>query len=372
MQKNVLILAHSYGMQFLESCNQYSQLFDPKKYKVHVIYLAGKPCLEIQKKTLAEDVSFLDLSSRELRGLKIKTIAKFIKLCREKRFEIVICHRYKPAYIMMWAAQFCRINVLLFVMHAPETMHAFSRKLLLYGLMRKNMFLVGVSNAIQQDMQNDLPLLARKKILTFYNIIDPVLFESQFFSRKEAREKLNIPDDIFLFGTIARLVIDKDQKTLIKAFAIVKAKHAHTKLILIGDGKLELSLKKLVKELQLENDIIFTGFIPDGFRFMKAFDVFVLPSISEAFGRVLLEAMIARIPVIATQIEGIPEVMGDTGILIDAGNPERLSEEMIKQLNTPNDENAERIVKAYQRMQHHFTFAPFKENFWQSPIAKFL
>src|SRR5258708_4736800 len=71
------------------------------------------------------------------------------------------------------------------------------------------------------------------------------------------------------------------------------------------------------------------GYLPQGFGLLKAFDVFVLTSIKEAFGRVLLEAMIAKVPIIATKTNGIPEVVGDAGILIDPMDPAQLAEKML-------------------------------------------
>jgi glycosyltransferase involved in cell wall biosynthesis len=363
MRKNILILGHSYGMQFIESCNQYTHLFDKQEYEVTVAYLVGEPDDQIINKTFAENILFLNCSRRDIRGLKISAIRKLLALCRDKHFEIVICHRYKPTYIMLWVAQFCRIPALFFVMHAIGTMQSAARRLLIAALWRKNMTFAGVSDAVRDDLRKDMWRVPKARIVTLHNIIDHELFEPQFVNRPAARQELKIAPEAFVFGHIGRFVKEKDQKTLIQAFAFVTPHCPDAKLVIIGDGRLEIELKQQVKDLGLVNDVIFTGFIADGYRFIKAFDVTVLCSIKEAFGRVLLEAMVARIPIIATTVCGIPEVVGDAGLLVEASNPEKLAAAMIQIYQTPPTELHQFGEKGYQRMLNHFSIEPFKKHF---------
>src|SRR5437870_9761123 len=109
MRKNVLIFSHGYKNGFIEASNQYCQLFDITKYHVTVVYLDGEPNEEIAKKHLADQVIFLNTSLREKRGLKFHTIKKMLALHKQYQFQMVICHRYKPSYIMLWVSKFCKI-----------------------------------------------------------------------------------------------------------------------------------------------------------------------------------------------------------------------------------------------------------------------
>jgi hypothetical protein len=70
-----------------------------------VAYLTGKPDETVRERTMADNVIFLDIPKHQIRMLKIPAIRKLLTLCREYQFETVICHRYKPTYIMMWVAQ---------------------------------------------------------------------------------------------------------------------------------------------------------------------------------------------------------------------------------------------------------------------------
>jgi glycosyltransferase involved in cell wall biosynthesis len=222
MRKKIFILAHSYGMQFLESCNQYTQLFDKNQYEVCVGFLLGADSPAIRKKVEAERIVFFQLPSTALQGLKLKAIQTVYKFCRQEKFEMVVCHRYKPSYIMLIVAQFCQIKAFLFVMHAFGTMSSIPRRVLMALLAKKNMVFAAVSSAARDDMRKDMLLIDKERIITLYNIIDHLLFEEKIFSREEARARLNLPPETFIFGHIGRLVIEKDQANLIKAFHLIK------------------------------------------------------------------------------------------------------------------------------------------------------
>ena len=121
MRKHILILGHSDATQFVDIYNQFTQIFDKKHYAVTVAFLTGEPTAEVKQRIIADDMIFLQTPKKSIRGLKIGPIKQLRLLCREQNFEIVICHRYKPSYIMMWVAQFCKIPALIFVMHELHT-----------------------------------------------------------------------------------------------------------------------------------------------------------------------------------------------------------------------------------------------------------
>lgn len=364
MRKNVLILGHNDATQFIDIYNQYTRIFDQNKYAVTVVYLSGEPNEATRQRTIAENVIFLNVAKKNLRGLKIQAIRRLLALCRAKKFEIVICHRYKPAYCMMWVSLFCRIPHLYFVMHELGTMAARGRQFIIAALRRNNMIFAGVSNAVRDDIRHHLWPVAEQRITTLYNVIDVDMTEPEILSRAAAREALNIGMDEFVFGNIARLFPNKDQKNLISAFAAVCAMHPHSKLVIIGKGELEEALKQQAKACGLEDKIIFTGFLPGGFRYMKAFDCFVLPSIQEAFGRVLLEAMLAKLPVIATRVHGIPEVLADQGCLIAPRDTAALGQAMQDILMLSDEERAKVGARAHQHVIENFSIAAFAKQFW--------
>ncbi len=369
MRKNILIFGHNDATQFIDIFNQYTQLFDKNQYEVTVAYLSGEANEQTRKRTLAENALFLNVPKQKIRYLKIGAITQLLALCREKNFEIVICHRYKPTYIMLWVAQFLRIPALVFVMHELKTMNALGRKGLIACLARRNMYFAGVSNAVRDDMRRHLWRIPKERIVTLYNMMDTVSSEASLLSRQDARKALGLPEDVFVFANIGRLAVNKDQATLIKAFALMKPRHLKAKLVIAGNGELEQALKQQANEAGLAGDIIFTGFLANASQFMRAFDCFILSSIQEAFGRVLLEAMIAKLPIIATRVNGIPEVLGKTGMLIAPKDASELSNRMQHIYHLSVNARAELGESAYQQVNQHFSIPAFQTQFWNLPLG---
>jgi len=237
-------------------------------------------------------------------------------------------------------------------------------------LHRKNILFAGVSNAVRDDLRKNLWFIPQQHIITLYNVIDVELTEPQLLSREEARNALKISDGSFVFGNIARLAPNKDQASLIRAFKLIKAAYRNVKLIIIGDGQLQASLKQLVTQQDLENSVIFTGFLANAVRYMKAFDCFILSSTQEAFGRVLLEAMIAKRPIIATHVNGIPEVIANTGLLIQPQDIVAFVAAMKHVYQLSAQEQLQQGEQAYQQVVNYYSIPIFQKYFWQLPLLQ--
>lgn len=363
MRKHILIFGHGYAPQFIDISNQYTKLFDPHHYAVTVAYLVGAPHDAVCKKHLAENIIFLNSPKKSTRGLKIANIKKMLQLHQEKKFSAVICHRYKPTYIMLHVSLFHKIPLLIAVMHELNTLRSIFRRIAVALLARNNVFFAGVSNAVRDDIRHCIWRIPTQRVITLYNMIDVEATESQLLTRAEARKQLALPSSAFVFGTLGRLVKNKDQSTLIQAFYLIKAHCPQARLIIIGDGILETELKNQVNALGLTEEVIFTGFVANAFTFMKAFDIYVSSSIQEAFGRVLLEAMVAKVPIIATRINGVPEVIGESGVLLEAANPSQLAEKMLAAYHASGPELNQQGNKGYQRALKEFSIPRFKEIF---------
>lgn len=136
-------------------------------------------------------------------------------------------------------------------------------------------------------------------------------------------------EDVFVIGTVGRLQDVKDQASLIEAFALLRARGANTRarLAIVGDGPLREKLAQKAKDLGVLDLVWFPGARNDIPELMRAFDVFALSSIAEGTPVTLLEAMACGLPVVATKVGGIPEVVQDgvNGALVPASNPQALA-----------------------------------------------
>jgi glycosyltransferase involved in cell wall biosynthesis len=122
-------------------------------------------------------------------------------------------------------------------------------------------------------------------------------------------------------GTVGRLVPQKDYGTLLQAFHLYSLQDPGASLTIIGEGSLRTTLMENVESLSMSDKVNWVGKTPEIHNFMQKFDIFILTSIYEGFGLVLLEAMQCKIPIIASNNSSIPEVIGADHIgLCETGN----------------------------------------------------
>jgi glycosyltransferase involved in cell wall biosynthesis len=142
-------------------------------------------------------------------------------------------------------------------------------------------------------------------------------------------EEAGIPPDAPLAVAVGRLIEQKDHATLLRAFAQVSAAQPGARLAILGSGGLEAETRGLVEELGLIDAVVLPGRAEIRDWLARA-DVFVHTSRWEGFGIVLLEAMLAGLPVVATRVSAVPEVVadGETGALVDAGDAAGVAREL--------------------------------------------
>nr|WP_241878977.1 glycosyltransferase [Psychrobacter sp. PraFG1]UNK05619.1 glycosyltransferase [Psychrobacter sp. PraFG1] len=134
---------------------------------------------------------------------------------------------------------------------------------------------------------------------------------------------------------VGRLTHQKDFATLIHAFKKV-LKNKACNLIILGEGELRCELEKLIKDLNLQDNVQLPGFVNNPYAWMSKADLFVLSSIYEGFGNVLVEAMACGTPVVSTDCPSGPsEILenGRWGSLVPTNDPDSLAEAILKALN---------------------------------------
>jgi len=173
------------------------------------------------------------------------------------------------------------------------------------------------------------------KVVVVYNAVDESIFHPR--SKTLCRLKLNIPQNSKVILSVGNLIPRKGFSYLIRAFPIILTKIPNAILIIIGDGPQRDELIRIVKNLKLEDKVIFTGRITtdDLCSYYGAADVFVLPSLHEGHAVVLLEAMSSGLPVVATNIGGNLETVSDgkNGYLVEPKNVDQLADAVVKILS---------------------------------------
>ena len=151
-------------------------------------------------------------------------------------------------------------------------------------------------------------------------------------------EELFLPHQAPLVGNVAALVPHKGQRHFIEAAALVVRKVADARFVIAGEGELRPALERQIKEHRLEKHVLLAGFRPDVLSLHKAFDIFVMSSITEGLGTSLLDAMAAARPIVATTTGGIPEVVVDgvTGFLVAPRDDAAMAAAIVKLLKDPD------------------------------------
>lgn len=170
-----------------------------------------------------------------------------------------------------------------------------------------------------------------EKFVAINNGID--IQNLKFLNREEARKKLNLPQTKIVIGTIANYYPVKALHRIIGAAKIITKEFNETKFILIGDGLEKKKLEKQIKKENLTNNFLL-GPVENASSYLKAFDIFILSSKKEGFPYVILEAMLAEIPIVATNVGGISEMIdnGKNGFLIESNTDKKLEQETIEKI----------------------------------------
>lgn len=325
-EKWVLQFCHGYDGPFLDCARQYAAIFSDTHFKVCTVYLTGTPSAEVERGSSSDEVIFLNFSSKEIRGLKLSALQKLGRIVRERNFQFCIAHRFKPIYISLLATKLPVIGI-----HHAFGVYDRSVRRMFVSRFRSRLLLVGVSNAVRDEIRARLPRWETSRIATLYNRIDLAAVQSEQLSRTAARGWLGLPNEAWITANVGRLHPDKDQETLIRGFAAALPRlRQGSLLVIIGEGRLESRLKELTRELGIGERVRFLGQVKHARRYFQAFDVFALTSDHEPFGMVLLEAMAAGVPLITTDCGGAAEIVQGCGELFPLRDIDALAERLYR------------------------------------------
>ncbi len=169
-------------------------------------------------------------------------------------------------------------------------------------------------------------------------------------------EEFWLPAGVPVVGNVAALVPHKGQRHLVDAASLVVRRVPDARFVILGEGELRAPLERQVKELRLEKHVLLPGFRTDVLSLLKAFDIFVMSSVTEGLGTSLLDAMAARRPIVATEAGGIPEVVVNeqTGLLVPVRDHERMAAAIVRLLK--DAALRERFANAgLERVRAHFS-----------------
>jgi len=255
------------------------------------------------------------------------------KYLTENKINVLHTHNYKADVIGALAARMGGIPIV-------ATAHGFTDMTASVSFYEKldRLFLRMFFDRVVTVTDKMLPALTPRRKRVIPNGINTDFFNTNIETRDAFRRKYNIREDDMLVGTIGRLSKEKDQIMFLEALEPLMRDEARLKIIIVGSGPKEMELKEFVTAKGLSDRVVFTGIIKDVGPVYMALDVFVLSSLTEGVPLTVLEAMASGLPVVATKVGGIPQMIEDgrNGLLIEPRNREALREKIGQLLKDPS------------------------------------
>ena len=319
---------------------------DKDKYKINLI--TGEEFDE----SIFNKVKNNNFNIIQIKGLKWKlnflydpiVLIKLIKLMRKNRYDIVHTHTTKAGILGRIAARIAGVPVIVHGLHG-STFEAFDSRLLNWLLFlferltgRFTDAYISVSGVLSEKYI-ERGIGKKENYHTVYSGMELDKFygaRGKIDCRKKQRE-LGIGLEDFVIGNVARLESRKGHKFLIDAFKnlVEGQKDGHVKLLIIGEGNKRKYLENYVRELNLGDRVIFSGYREDVEGLMAVMDIFVLTSLREGLPRVLVQAAAVGVPSVAFNVDGVPEIIKDNynGFLVRVRDVGQLENRIAKYMN---------------------------------------
>lgn len=306
---------------------------NPERIEVWVGSIKDEPEQEVPLCQEAERLGFYSQIFESYGKFNFSAVIRLKKFILQQKIDILHTHGYKTDLIGLIGIQGTACKVV-------STPHGWTNqpdfKLRCYEIIDRLIFpffdaVVPLSEGIYTQLKR-LPGL-KKKLHLIQNGVDTQEIESAKRVFSEISEWR--AEGAFVIGYIGRLTSGKGLDVLLQAVADYG--EPHWRVAIVGQGEQERKLKSMIRRLNIYNSIKFFGFRADRLSFLKGFDVFVLPSRSEGIPRSLMEAMVAGVPVVASDIPGCRNLVEHekTGMLFQTDNAKLLADAIVKIATNP-------------------------------------
>ncbi|MBS1700722.1 MAG: glycosyltransferase family 4 protein [Armatimonadetes bacterium] len=279
-------------------------------HEVQFVPFEGKPFIE--------DLNRLGWKNRPFRvRAKLDPFAclRMARYFRQEKIDVVHAHLSTSSINGCFAAKLARIP-------SVATVHGMSGKLSFVFADH----LIGVSEGVRQHLIQQG--VRADRITAVYNGVD---LPKDLPSKEEARATFDVPLDATVFGTVARLTPQKGIETSIRAFDLIQKSIPNSVYLLVGDGDSANEYQALTESLGLGDRVRFLGYHSNVFEPLSAMDMFLFPSLKEAMGISVAEALAVGLPVVSTNVGGLPEVItSEVGALVPPNDAEAMAREAIR------------------------------------------
>jgi len=311
-----------------------AEALDKSRFDVAVCSQENGPLVEELKR---RDIPHFPVSIQKIPSSKV--LKKLKNLMVAEGFEIVHTHGGVAGLYGRWAAFRAGIPVIIHTLHGIHYLHyrnIFIRWAYVFLERIFSRFTKTVIFVSQADKNKGCryKLAPVEKMKVVRNGIDFSRVKAEAVVSHETELKVNLGSDkdSFLIGTVARIHRQKNIPCLIKAAAALRDRMPRAKIIIVGDGPMMPRVNKLIDRLGVQEMVIMLGERSNVHQIMSIFDIFVLTSLWEGLPYVLMEAGVLGKPVVASDIEGIREIImdGESGLLVPRDDPQNLVEAFLR------------------------------------------
>jgi glycosyltransferase involved in cell wall biosynthesis/peptidoglycan/xylan/chitin deacetylase (PgdA/CDA1 family) len=267
-----------------------------------------------------------------------KIIKRLAAILRQKKIDIIHSHNWSTLFYAVTAAEIARSPVIVHGEHGIETREieeGWERYLAKRILYARCNHIVTVS----EDLKNTLKQryhVKDNKITVIYNGVENT-DNNRDTEIEELRDRYGLSKFSKIIGTVGRLRPVKNMEVLIKVFSRVHERYPDSALLIVGPGNEDTNeyykiLKEFIEELKLEKNIFFPGTVKNIPGILSLFDIFVNTSLSEGLSNTILEAMVHKVPIVASNVGGNPELIHHkhSGLLFDSMDEKACTESILK------------------------------------------
>lgn len=330
------------------------QLLDPQRF-TSVLCCIQEPG-SLGEEAIKKGYRVVSLGCMKDKGFDRQAVRDITEVIRTENIDIVHCHLYHAGLYGRLAAKITGRPVI-FTVHNVYSNPKIHRRLINWWLGRSTERIIAVSQSVARDVER-YDWIKSPKLLVIPNGIDISPF-ADLPARAVAKQRLGFPEDALVLGCVGRLEPQKGHRYLLEALSAILVETGDCPhLFIVGDGGERDRLQSLVSQWGLSQRVHLLGARRDIPDLLAAFDVFVLPSLWEGLPLAMLEAMAASLPVIATDVGGIGEVIPnqESGLILPPASSSALKV-AIQQLASNSSLRASLGAAAKMRVEQRYSAA---------------
>jgi len=332
---------------------------DKRKFEPIVVSII--PIAEIGQKIQDLGIKILSLNVRFKYNPFI--FFRLISILKKEKPQILHAHLFHAIFLGRITGRICNVPIIISSIHS-KYIGGFLRNRLLQITDGLDDVVTIVSQRAAETIIK-LKIVSANKLLVIHNGIDLNKFILQSKETKDkVKKELNVKEDTKILISVGRLCEAKGYPYLIEAIKTLK-ENMDIKLLILGEGEDKRKLETQIRGFNLEKNIFLLGRKENVSNYLNASDIFILASLWEGLPIALLEAMACGLPVVATNVGGIPEVIKDglSGFLVDSKNSIMLAEKIEYLLNLNIESRKEMGTEGRKIVEEKFSLEKMTENY---------